>query len=132
MNKRGLLKITGVVIVIAFFFLALVWLFPVNPEDISGNLVKRDIINEIKPKVNTKTNENSITVEIKTGEKSICKFSKMKLGGYYLPYKKFENTSNYYHKTKLLLDKGRNNFKFHCKELNSKRYDSNYWSIIRE
>lgn len=131
MNKRGLLerKFSLIILSIALAFLVLLWVFPVNPEDISGNLVKENIIKTIEPRSSIETSDKSITIKITTEKPATCKSSKMKLGGYYLPYVTFQRTNDYYHETTLLLDEGKNNFKFYCKQIDSKIYDYNYWVI---
>ena len=134
MNKRGQLKLKfslTVILITIGFFLTL-WIFPVNPENISGSLVKYDIIKAIEPKSNSETQENSIKIIVTTEKSAICKSSRMKGStGYYPPYTSFQRTNDYYHETQLYLDEGRNNFKIYCRQIGSDVYDYNYWSIKR-
>ena len=129
MNKKALLRFSITIILVVFIFLFMLLIFPVNPEDISGNVVKQEIIKTIEPISNKETAENQITIKLTTEKPALCKSSKMKFGGYYLPYVQFRRTNDYYHETDLKLDEGRNNFKFNCMQLDSKIYDYDYWSI---
>lgn len=129
MYKKGLLRFSIILILTIFIFLFLLLVFPINPEDISGNVVKQEIIKTIEPVSNKETTELQITIKLTTEKQALCRSSKMKFGGYYLPYVQFRRTNDYYHEADLKLDEGRNNFKFNCKQLDSKIYDYNYWSI---